>query len=395
MNGPLTGLRVLDLSRILAGPWATQFFADLGADVIKVERPVDGDDTRHWGPPWLRDDNNQATAESAYFLSCNRGKRSIDIDISSSRGQAIIKQLIPHCDVLMENFKVGALGRYGLDFASVHAINPRLIYCSITGFGQTGPNADRAGYDAMIQAEAGLMSLTGEPDGAPMKTGVAVSDLATGMYAAASVLAALHARERSGLGQHIDLALFDVQVASLANQGMNQLIAGVTPARHGNAHPNIVPYQAFAVADGHLMLAIGNDQQFRTFCGVAELNALASDSRFTTNADRVQHRHELLPLIEARMRQRDIDDWRQLLDNAGVPCGPVNTLDRVMASDQVHARGLLHTVAHPLNGTMPVIGNPVKFSGTPLSRSKPPPLLGQHSREIIEEFSLTGDRFTD
>ncbi len=395
MNGPLTGLRVLDLSRILAGPWATQFFADLGADVIKVERPVDGDDTRHWGPPWLRDDNNQATAESAYFLSCNRGKRSIDIDISSSRGQAIIKQLIPHCDVLMENFKVGALGRYGLDFASVHAINPRLIYCSITGFGQTGPNADRAGYDAMIQAEAGLMSLTGEPDGAPMKTGVAVSDLATGMYAAASVLAALHARERSGLGQHIDLALFDVQVASLANQGMNQLIAGVTPARHGNAHPNIVPYQAFAVADGHLMLAIGNDQQFRTFCGVAELNALASDSRFTTNADRVQHRHELLPLIEARMRQRDIDDWRQLLDNAGVPCGPVNTLDRVMASDQVHARGLLHTVAHPLNGTMPVIGNPVKFSGTPLSPSKPPPLLGQHSREIIEEFSLTGDRFTD
>ena len=395
MNGPLTGLRVLDLSRILAGPWATQFFADLGAEVIKVERPVDGDDTRHWGPPWLRDDNNQATAESAYFLSCNRGKRSIDIDISSSRGQAIIKQLIPHCDVLMENFKVGALGRYGLDFASVHAINPRLIYCSITGFGQTGPNADRAGYDAMIQAEAGLMSLTGEPDGAPMKTGVAVSDLATGMYAAASVLAALHARERSGLGQHIDLALFDVQVASLANQGMNQLIAGVTPARHGNAHPNIVPYQAFAVADGHLMLAIGNDQQFRTFCGVAELNALASDSRFTTNADRVQHRHELLPLIEARMRQRDIDDWRQLLDNAGVPCGPVNTLDRVMASDQVHARGLLHTVAHPLNGTMPVIGNPVKFSGTPLSPSKPPPLLGQHSREIIEEFSLTGDRFTD
>lgn len=387
MTGPLSKLRVLDLSRVLAGPWATQFLADLGASVIKVEKPGDGDDTRQWGPPWLLDDAGNETAESAYYLSCNRGKRSITIDLSCADGQALVKRIALQSDVLVENFKVGGLRRYGLDFASLHALNPRLIYCSITGFGQDGPNAHRAGYDAMIQGEAGLMSLTGERDGAPMKTGIAVVDLSTGMYAAASILAALYARDRTGLGQHIDVALHDVQVAGLAYHGQSQLMTGNNPGRHGNAHANIVPYQAFAVADGHLMLAIGNDHQFQGFCAATGLVDLAQDPRFTRNADRVEHRGELIPLLESVLLQRPMEDWRLLLDAAGIPCGPVNTLDRVMESEQVKARGLIHNVHHPRRGELKLIGNPIKFSATPVAAATAPPQLGQHTDEILNEFA--------
>jgi crotonobetainyl-CoA:carnitine CoA-transferase CaiB-like acyl-CoA transferase len=388
MSGPLRGLRVLDLSRVLAGPWATQFFADLGAEVIKVERPGAGDDTRQWGPPWLIDDDGKETGESAYYLSCNRGKRSVALDISTAAGQAIVKNIARNSDVLIENFKVGGLAHYGLDFEAMHQINPRLIYCSITGFGQTGPNADRPGYDAMIQGEAGLMSLTGEPDGPPMKTGVAVADLSTGMYAAASVLAALYARQHSGLGQHIDIALHDVQVAGLAYHAQSQLMTGKNPGRHGNAHPNIVPYQAFEVADGYLMLAIGNDAQFARFCEVSGLQTLAVDARFTHNADRVKHRSDLIPTLANAMRQRCIDEWRALLDHAGVPCGPVNTLDRVMSSDQVRARGMVQPAAHPLRNSLDVLANPIKFSGTPLTPVSAPPLLGQHTAEVLAELRV-------
>ncbi len=388
MPGPLTGLRVLDLSRILAGPWATQFFADLGADVIKVERPQTGDDTRLWGPPWLRDDAGDETRESAYFLSCNRGKRSIALDIASAEGQRTIRELAAHSDVLVENFKVGSLARYALDFASLHALHPRLIYCSISGFGQCGPNAHRAGYDAMIQAEAGLMSVTGEPEGAPMKTGVAVADLGAGMYAAASVLAALYARARTGLGQHIDIALYDVQVASLANQAMNQLISGVNPTRCGNAHPNIVPYQMFTVADGHLMVAVGNDQQFRNLCFSLGLPELAEDARYIRNGDRVVHRAPLIAVIQTRMLQHPMAHWHALFEAAGIPCGQVNPIDQVMQSEQVGARGLLQHVEHPRQSRLPTVGNPVRFSGTPLSTVMPPPILDQHGDEIRRELEL-------
>ncbi len=388
MSGPLTGLRVLDLSRILAGPWATQFFADLGADVIKVERPQYGDDTRLWGPPWLLDDAGAETRESAYFLSCNRGKRSIALDIASAEAQQTIRELAADCDVLVENFKVGSLARYGLDFASLHALLPRLIYCSISGFGQCGPNAHRAGYDAMIQAEAGLMSVTGEPDGAPMKTGVAVADLGAGMYAAASVLAALYARERTGLGQHIDIALYDVQVASLANQAMNQLISGSNPMRCGNAHPNIVPYQMFTVADGHLMVAVGNDQQFRNLCFSLGLPELAEDARYIRNADRVVHRAPLIAVIQIRMLQHPMAHWHALFEAAGIPCGQVSSIDQVMQSEQVAERGLLQYIAHPSQSRLPTVSNPVRFSATPLSKLTPPPLLDQHGDEIRRELAL-------
>jgi crotonobetainyl-CoA:carnitine CoA-transferase CaiB-like acyl-CoA transferase len=388
MSGPLKGLRILDLSRVLAGPWATQFFADLGADVIKVERPGQGDDTRQWGPPWLKDDQGSDTGESAYYLSCNRGKRSIVLDLSTAEGQSVVKRIAMESDVLIENFKVGSLQQYGLDFDRLHVVNPRLIYCSITGFGQTGPNAHRAGYDAMIQGEAGLMSLTGEHDGPPMKTGVAVADLSTGMYAAASVLAAVYARQQSGLGQHIDIALHDVQLAGLAYHAQSQLMTGRNPGRHGNAHPNIVPYQAFAVADGHLMLAIGNDNQFKKFCEVAGLQALAEDEHFKHNADRVSHRNELLPLLERTLRLRSINEWRTALDAEGVPCGPVNTLDQVMASTQVISREMTKTAAHPQCHSLRLLANPIKFSGTPLSAPTAPPLLGQHSEEILAEFGF-------
>lgn len=386
MPGPLSGLRVVDLSRILAGPWATQFFADLGADVIKVERPGSGDDTRQWGPPWLKDESGGDTRESAYFLSCNRGKRSIALDFASPEDQSLILSMLAECDVLVENFKVGSLVRYGLDFASLHALYPRLIYCSISGFGQTGPNAHKAGYDAMIQAEAGLMSVTGEPEGAPMKTGVAVADLGAGMYAAASILAALYARERSGIGQHIDIALYDVQVASLANQAMNQLLSGANPTRCGNAHPNIVPYQVFAVADGHLMIAVGNDQQFRNFCFSIGMPELADDQRFVRNSGRVEHRAILIEILQARMRQLPREHWLAQFEAAGIPCGQVNPIDQVMQSDQVAARGLLHHLAHPQQPRLPVVGNPVRFSGTPLPAAQPPPLLDQHGEQIRKAF---------
>ncbi len=395
MTGPLAGLRVLDLSRVLAGPWASQFFADMGADVIKVEKPGHGDDTRQWGPPWMQDDNGADTGESAYFLSCNRGKRSVTADISSAEGQALVKRIASQSDVLIENFKVDGLRRYGLDFASLHALNPKLIYCSITGFGQSGPNAHRPGYDAMIQAEAGLMSLTGDPDGPPMKTGVAVVDLSAGMYAAASVLAALYSRTQSGIGQHIDIALHDVQVAGLAYHGVSHLLTGQNPARHGNAHPNIVPYQAFAVADGHLMLSIGNDGQFRSFCRVAGLDELAKEPRFARNTDRVAHRKTLLPILERAMLLRSLHDWRIALDAAGVPCGPVNTLDQVMGSDQVAARRLVQSFKHPLRNALPLVGNPVKFSATPLAPAFAPPLLGQHTQAVMQELDARSAADTD
>lgn len=390
-NQPLQSLRILDLSRILAGPWATQFFADLGADVIKVERPDVGDDTRHWGPPWMQGDHGKPTSESAYFLSCNRGKRSLCVDIASTAGQTMIRDLVPHCDVLVENFKVGTMARYGLGFDALSTLHAPLIYCSISGFGQTGPNAHRAGYDAMIQAEAGLMSLTGDACAHPVKTGVAVSDLMTGMYAAASILAAVYARQTTKTGTHIDLALHDVQVSALANQSMNYLLSGNNPQRHGNAHPNIVPYQTFEVADGHLMIAVGNDQQFRALCSALSLPALADDERFATNTARVANRSAVIEILQSAFRQQGITFWRDKLDALGVPCGPVQQLDRVFASEQVSAREQLRQLKHPLSLELPSVAQPARFSGMAPNSTRPPPLLGQHSEEIIAEFALHRD----
>ena len=386
-GGALSELRVLDLSRVLAGPWCGQILADLGAQVIKIERPGCGDDTRGWGPPYLRDAAGQETSESAYFLGANRGKQSVTVDLTHPEGQALVRRLALRCDVLLENFKVGGLARYGLDYASLQPLNPRLIYCSITGFGQDGPYAQRPGYDFMIQAMGGLMSITGEPDehpgGGPQKVGVALADILTGLYAAVGVLGALAWRERSGLGQHLDLALLDVQVACLANQALNYLVSGQVPQRLGNAHPNIVPYQAFPAADGHFILAVGNDQQFARLARLLGESGWAEDSRYATNAARVRHRESLIPLLEEHLRQRQVDHWLRELEGLGIPCGPINTLDRVFADPQVQHRGLRLDLVHPLAGTAPGVRSPLRLSATPTGAETAPPLLGQHTEEVL------------
>ena len=387
MPGALSHIRVLDLSRVLAGPWCTQNLADLGAEVIKVEKPDGGDDTRAWGPPWLKDAAGNDTGESAYYLCCNRGKKSLALDFAQAEGSRIVRALAAQCDVLVENFKVGGLAKYGLDWDSLRQVNPRLIYCSITGFGQDGPYAARPGYDFIVQGMGGLMSVTGErddaPGGGPQKAGVAVADLFAGMHATVAVLAALTFRERSGLGQHIGLALLDAQVAMLANQNMNFLTTGRAPERRGNAHPNIVPYQTFATADGHLMLAVGNDAQFRRFCEVAGCMALADDARFAANRDRVAHRAALIPLLEPLLRGRTTQAWIEALEAAGVPCGPINRLNEVFDDPQVKHRGLRLDLPHPAAGSVPQVANPIRLSASPLAYAAPPPLLGQHTEEVL------------
>jgi crotonobetainyl-CoA:carnitine CoA-transferase CaiB-like acyl-CoA transferase len=389
MAGALSHVRVLDLSRILAGPWAGQMLADLGADVIKVERPGAGDDTRGWGPPWLKDAEGADTAVAAYYLCANRNKRSITIDITRAEGQALVKQLAAECDVVLENFKLGGLRQYGLDYESLTAVNPRLVYCSITGFGQDGPYAPRAGYDFLIQGLGGLMSITGRPDGeeggGPMKVGVALTDILTGLYATNAVLAALAWREKSGEGQYIDLALLDVQVACLANQAMNYLATGQNPQRLGNAHPNIVPYQDFPTADGYMILAIGNDGQFARFCAEAGQPSLAEDGRFATNRARVENRAVLIPLLKKLTVERTTADWIAALEAKAVPCGPINTLADVFADPQVQARGLKVTMPHPAAGTVPQVANPIKLSATPVEYRLPPPMLGEHTERILAD----------
>ena len=383
MAGPLAGFRVLDLSRILAGPWASQMLADLGAEVIKIERPSRGDDTRSWGPPYMPDESGNATGEAAYFHGANRGKLSVCIDMSAKQGQQLIRQLAEQCDVLIENFKVGGLQKYGLDYASLKAINPKLIYCSITGFGQTGPYRERAGYDFMIQAMGGLMSVTGEREGEPMKVGVALSDVMTGLYAANAIQAALIHRLRGGEGQHIDLALLDVQVATLANQAMNYLASGNNPQRLGNAHPNIVPYQAFQTADGYLILAVGNDAQFARFCDLAGRPELAKDERFTTNSNRVKNREILIPDLTEIMLTQDTDAWLEQLNQKGIPCGPIANIDQVFDNPQVQHRGMLLELDHPVAGKVPSVANPIRLSESAVSYDKAPPLLGQHTEQVV------------
>ena len=386
--GPLTGVRVLDLTRVLAGPWATQLLADFGADVIKVEAPG-GDDTRQWGPPWLSDGSGTPTRESAYFLSANRGKRSVTLDLANPEGARLARELALTCDVLIENFKVGGLARYGLGYAALAALQPRLIYCSISGFGQDGPDAARPGYDAMIQAMGGLMSLTGVPDGepgaGPVKVGVAVSDLMAGMYAATAILGALYERAGTGAGQYIDLALLDTQIGWLANQNLNYLLSGSAPLRHGSAHPNITPYQAFATADGFLMLAVGNDRQFASFCAAAGLQELATDARFARNEQRVANRGELIARISAALRSRGTAAWLALLRQAQVPCGPINDLAQAFAEPQVRHRDLRLSLPHAAGGEAPGVKNPVRFSRSALEYSRAPPLLGQHTDEVLAE----------
>ena len=393
----LDGIRVLDLSRVLAGPWCTQNLADLGADVIKIERPGNGDDTRGWGPPFLKDAQGQDSAEAAYYLGTNRNKRSVTCDISQAAGQQLIRDLVVHCDVFIENFKVGDMARYGLDYPSLSALNPRLVYCSVTGFGQTGPYRERAGYDYAVQGIGGLMSVTGERDdlgGGPQKVGVAVADLFTGMYATVAILAALRHAERTGQGQHVDMALLDTQVAMLANLGSNYLVSGKVPGRAGNAHQNIVPYQVFEVkppegsAPGvrdHIILAVGNDGQFAKFCEVAGVPALAQDVRYARNADRVRHRAELVPQLETLLRSRTKADWLSALEAAKVPCGAINNLAEVFADPQVASRGMVTRWAHPLREDLSLVSSPIKMSATPVRTELPPPLLGQHTREVLTD----------
>ena len=390
MAGALSHIRVLDLSRVLAGPWCGQILGDLGAEVIKVERPGSGDDTRHWGPPYIKDAEGNDSREAAYFQSANRNKQSVTLDFTQPEGQRLVRELVVQCDVLLENFKVGGLAAYGLDYESLKAINPRLIYCSITGFGQTGPYAKRAGYDFMIQGLGGLMSLTGRPEGeegaGPMKVGVALTDILTGLYATVGVLAALNQREQSDIGQHVDVALLDVQVACLANQAMNYLTTGLSPKRLGNAHPNIVPYQDFPSADGNFILAVGNDGQFRKFCEVAGIANLADDPRFVTNKARVAHRAELIPLLRQATVFKTTAQWIELLEKAGVPCGPINDLQQVFADPQVQARGLRLDLPNALGSTTPQVASPLRLSETPVAYHSAPPLLGQHTDALLRNL---------
>ncbi len=386
MAGPLAGVRVLDLSRILAGPWASQMLADLGAEVVKIERPGSGDDTRGWAPPYMPDEAGEPTSEAAYFHGANRGKYSVCIDMSQAEGQQLLRALAAESDVLIENFKVGGLAKYGLDYASLQSSCPRLIYCSITGFGQDGPYAQRAGYDFMIQAMGGMMSVTGEAEGQPMKIGVALADVLTGLYAANAIQAALIHQRASGQGQYIDMALLDVQVATLANQAMNYLATGHNPRRLGNAHPNIVPYQAFQTADGYIILAVGNDAQFERFCELAGRPELAADDRFARNSDRVRHREALIPQIETIMAERGSEDWLEALNQRGIPCGPINALDQVFDDPQVRHRGLQLELEHPLAGRVASVANPIRLSRTPIDYQRAPPTLGQDTDSILEQW---------
>ncbi len=377
-DGPLSHIRVLDLSRVLAGPWATQLLADLGADVIKVERPGAGDDTRHWGPPTLKDD-------AAYFLSTNRGKRSITVNYAVPEGQAIIRRLAAESDVLVENHKVGDLARFGLDYESLHRECSRLVYCSISGFGQTGPEAERAGYDFVIQALGGLMSVTGERGGPPQRTGVAVADIMAGLYACIAILACLAQRERTGAGQHIDLALLDVQVATLANVALNYLVSGKVPERWGNAHPNIVPYQVFDASDRPVVLAVGNDAQFARFCEAAGMPHLAADPHYATSPARVAHRDDLVAIVARLMQSRTAADWVADLEARGVPCAPINDVARVFAEPQVRHRGMRVDLPHPTAGTVPLVACPIKLSDAPVTSRRAPPLLGEHTDAVLSE----------
>ncbi len=389
MKTALEGIRVLDLTRVLAGPWCAQNLADLGADVIKVERPGAGDDTRGWGPPFLKDRAGRDTPDAAYYLAANRNKRSVAIDLATPAGQRAVRDLAARSDVVLENYKVGQLAKYGLDYESLARINPRLVYCSVTGFGQTGPWAHRPGYDFIIQALGGLMSITGEaddrPGGGPQKVGVAVSDLMTGMYATQAVLAALLHRERSGEGQYIDVALLDVQVAMLANMNTNYLVSGQPPRRWGNAHPNIVPYQAFRAADQWLVIAVGNDEQFRRFCELCSRPDLHRDERFARNRDRVRNRDALVPIVAELVAARPAAWWIDGLERAGVPCGPINDLSQVFANEQVRARGLRIELERDDAGTVPLVASPLKMSATPPSYRRAPPRLGEHTREVLRE----------
>ena len=389
-------IRVLDLSRVLAGPWCSQNLADLGADVIKIERPGSGDDTRAWGPPYARDAAGNNTSEAAYYLCANRGKRSVTVDIASPEGQALVRELARHSDVVIENFKVGHLKRYGLDYDSLKAIRPDLVYCSITGFGQDGPYAHRAGYDFLIQGMGGLMSVTGErdelPGGGPQKAGVALTDLMTGMYATIAVLAALTHRDRTGVGQHIDMALLDTQVAMLANVGSNYLNSGKAPKRWGNAHANIVPYQTFACSDGHIIVAAGNDGQYQKFVEAGGRPDLALDPCFATNPLRVQNRDMLVPLLADMVATRGRDEWIAILEAVGVPCGPINDVGEVFANEQVQARAMAVELPHPSAGKITLVRNPMTMSATPATSGMAPPLLGQHTDEVLRDvLGKSGD----
>lgn len=386
MTNALSHIRILDLSRILAGPWASQTLGDLGADIIKIERPLTGDDTRQWGPPYIKDTEGNNTSDAAYYMSANRNKRSVAIDIATTKGQQLIQELVKQCDVVIENFKVGGLKKYGLDYESLKVFKPDLVYCSITGFGQTGPYANRAGYDFLIQGMGGLMSITGHKDNEPIKVGVALADILTGLYAAIGIQAALAHRDKTGEGQHIDISLLDVQVATLANQALNYLATGDTPSRLGNAHPNIVPYQAFQTSDAYMILAIGNDSQFIKFCEVAGLDNIKCDDRFATNAERVKHRDILAAIIQKRIIQNDLDWWIEKLELAKVPCGPINTIDRVFSDEQVQQRQMRMDIPHPTAGSVPTVGSPLKLSRTPVTYEKAPPTLGQHTKCVLQDI---------
>ena len=391
----LRGVRVLDLSRVLAGPWASQMLGDLGAEVIKIEKPGAGDDTRGWGPPFLKDASGEAT-DAAYFLAANRNKKSVAIDIAVADGAALVRRLAAASDILVENFKVGGLKKYGLDYESVAAVNPRLVYCSITGFGQTGPYAPRAGYDYMIQAMGGLMSITGQPDGSPgaepMKVGVAVADLFSGMYAATAILAALRHAERTGEGQHVDVALLDCQIAMLANQASNYLVSGKAPSRLGNAHPNIAPYQVFPTLDGHLVIAVGNDGQFAAFARAIGAPALGDDERFQTNRARIANREALIAAIAPKMLQRTTADWLEAMARATVPAGPINAIDAVFDDDHVKSRAMTAPIDRPDAGGASMVVHPVKYSRTPAIADRPPPLLGQHTDEVLRAYAGAEER---
>lgn len=384
---PLDHLRVIDMSRILAGPWCGQTFADLGAEVIKIERPDTGDDTRGWGPPFMSDAEGNETDTAAYFLSANRGKKSVTVDITKPEGQDIIRRLVAESDVLLENYKVGGLKKYGLDYESLSKVNPGLVYCSITGFGQTGPYSPRAGYDFLIQAMGGLMSVTGEaearPGGGPQKIGVALSDILTGLYTVIGALSALAYREKTGRGQHVDMALLDVTVASMANQAMNYLIAGNVPTTMGNAHPNIVPYEAYKAADHYIILAVGNDAQFRRFCEVAGQLDLADNDRYATNRSRVENREELGPILNEIIAARPRAFWLEELEKVGVPCGPINNLEQVFDDPHIQSRGARQEVEHPEAGALPTVANPIRLSESPITYDYAPPVLGQHNADVL------------
>lgn len=404
-KGALAGIKVLDLSRVLAGPWATQMLADLGADVIKVERPVAGDDTRHWGPPFLKDDAGNDTREASYFTACNRNKRSITVDMTHPEGQALLRQMAQEADVVVENFKVGGLAQYGLDYDSLKALNPKLIYCSITGFGQDGPYAERAGYDLMVQAMCGLMSITGhadgEPGGGPLKVGVAVIDVFTGLYASNAILAAINARDNArtgtGEGQYIDMALLDVGMAVLANQAAGYLATGQAPGRAGNIHPSLAPYQDFKTSDGNVLLAIGNDGQFARFCAAVHQPEWAQDARFATNTARVQNRTALLALLEPLMQTRSTQEWIALLEDKAVPCGPINTVAQAFADPQVRHRGIAQSLPRQAGdgiGHVATVANPMRLSATPVTYRSAPPTLGQHTHEVLREMGVSEARIS-